>query len=566
MPGKEVAVTQRGGETYNYNTVYVTHDDGDAIGYVDHGDIANEMLHQLDLPYPHAHNLDTFLLAHFVCNVGKADRAQSGNVAGCLAAAVEAVSGEDSGIFSAGPDQHENVWDLDAVGALLLPEGGVLTAQSKVLLDQKYGNQARYANVTSNQGTHVLTRDHMRKLREKRLGNIRTDLSIFSGVGRVVFFITPKEDAQLSWPYDHRGITLTTQYEMEDAGKLPFIPGAVLVGANRYGEYYFSPADKDPYATCRVPISGRHQRKLVRRYRELGLDSLATRVDSYSDLTVEALREAIEAESEYLMTDKYIGSIYNPEKMRLDDFKDFVIGGRAQLQCTGAHNFLRLSLEVAFGRGCCGSVSGHLFSGPASRITEEKHIQTTFAHKGYTYILDATPSSNEYLAPSARSRSDHNAGAQASFTPDYVDVGVHKLSSVQVEAISATTVEEVKEPTAAEKLGAVAVGLNKQLCVYFDVPNVDVLYERLHKLPEDDPIRRTLKEILRAADNGVVASLEILEEVKRYVDRYTQNDKATLDRYGLRQYDADLTRMLFAALGKTVYIGRQQQAAQADAD
>lgn len=322
----------------------------------------------------------------------------------------------------------------------------------------------------------------------------------------------------------------------------PRIPGYLLIGFDpqRNAFHYEKDGQGDPYVRCDVPLPDETRQALIKIYRELGLVKLAERLATERVMTVSELVTAIKASSHYHIPDElYETASWHKDGRRavsteskyihsLTDFSESVVDGRLRVQCTGAARFVRGSLDLLFGAGKAGTVSGHTIDANDDRINAATHAQTVFNHAGRQYILDATPSGQ------VRSR----IGFRSSFRRGDISGNAPRTPSIvqavrQVATNLATFPEQI-EPSREEQLASLTASLIEQFKVYFDSPNKDSLYTKLVSLPSHDPARRTM-EMLVQYGNGSLDDAEIAKRIN-YISDCSYADQETLKQLGIGHY------------------------------
>ncbi|HEX3568333.1 MAG TPA: hypothetical protein VHT70_01495 [Candidatus Saccharimonadales bacterium] len=318
-------------------------------------------------------------------------------------------------------------------------------------------------------------------------------------------------------------------YDREFDTADPVIPGYTLVS---HDDLYFGfkRDATDPYAPVNVPLPEDKRLSLAKEFRDIGLETLATRVES-QPLTVEELRANIQQSSYYPKpewddvgaTKKYPHSIAND---KLERFERVVINNELHVQCTGAANFLRLSLDHIFGPGSANITSGVAIDSK-TYITAARHRQTTFVHNGLSYILDATSGaaslpSNTREAPEARTTQDAPPAAPKGPIVSYQDVAHSQQENLQMARRS----------------------LESQLSNALQTPDAQALYSHVAALPEaTDPVRRTLGLAMRATNGGTISKAEAIALVE-FLDVYKKRAPEELRSFGLPEYSPQMLDML----------------------
>jgi hypothetical protein len=314
----------------------------------------------------------------------------------------------------------------------------------------------------------------------------------------------------------------------------PSIPGFTLVARNDLeGRYEFTRNDTDPYASPEVPISTQQAQELADTYRAIGLNQLAFRMSQNTELTVADLAEYITIYSTYPLpqetrySEQYPRSHSTPD---LESFRDFVDDGRLAVQCTGAKNFMKLSLQQLFGVESASSIAGRAIG--TGDITELQHGQTTFTHNGESYIIDTTPPSRAGMGTLPNPPSD------APLRPPRPTAHEQLQRTPRQQEISA---EIPRDPSA--QLHAARASLETQLGAAMGIRGQQALYEAVAKLqPNVDPVRRTTEMAIQAAEGA--ATREAAESLVTYLQNYRQQPRETLRAQGYPVYEPRLLDLL----------------------
>ncbi|HEX3568335.1 MAG TPA: hypothetical protein VHT70_01505 [Candidatus Saccharimonadales bacterium] len=353
------------------------------------------------------------------------------------------------------------------------------------------------------------------------------------GVASARIIQTREKDTGLPAPTGQGDLQLTLhdkQFTYAD----PAIPGYTLVGRSG-NAYEFTRDATDPYVAAYIPISDNARQTLAQEYKNIGLRKLAAQVTNGPTFTVEQLRSAIQAQSHYPLpteaelasgTGMYSNKIYC---IGLSDFESFVANGKLHVQCTGASQFLKSSLQTAFDYRNVGVANGLSIDPSTTNISAAGHQQTTFYHNGKMYILDATPG----VATTPRS-------GEAPNVPNNL---------VQQVPAQVASMRSLNKPprTTTEELRAIRSNFERHLRIALKAPDTQTLYERVAKLPETtDPVRRTLSVTMRASSGGAVTKAEA-DALVDFLDRYKQFSAADLRSSGLPVYERQLLDLLSAS-------------------
>lgn len=335
---------------------------------------------------------------------------------------------------------------------------------------------------------------------------------------------------------------------------MPLIPGYITVGHNAsFGETFaFIPdTEHDPYQTSGAPLG--NLKMLIQSYRSLGLESLATVLESGQIQTVDDLAQAIAQESVYSFGWEYIS-----KPQSIDEFAPLVKDGRLNVQCNGAANFLRLSLNQ-FGRYAnTSTTSGYVLPANSSRIDGARHQQTIVTHQGKPYIIDATPS----LPPEEGYGSENGAAngntfrQTASVSPKPAEPAKPKLDRTPVPEATYETpafdMEEVVKEHREKNLAGLRQSLEAQLQIVLQQPNQDTLYKFVSNLPQHDPIRRTLSTAIQASQPSTTTDDAV--KLVDYLQAVANATPQTLRKLRLTKYDPALFAQLQAVAERLVAI------------
>ncbi len=329
--------------------------------------------------------------------------------------------------------------------------------------------------------------------------------------------------------------------EFEDAQ--PYIPGYRLAGRTESTYGFVRDEKGDPYASADVTLTPGQGHMLARRYTDAGLLELAQAIQQSPALTVQGLTSLIANRSIYptpqearLATPPL--SPYVSTK-KLGNFQQLVRSGRLYVQCTGAAQLLRLSLEEIFGKGSAAVTEGYKLS-RRTISTSSSHEQTVFTHKGQTYLLDATPSSssgvthNDYLFSSRHMRFGRRSSMPLNLMRTIrIDPGILEL---------ADSIELRQSDLHEQKMLSLRQSFDTQLASLLQVPDRDAAYDMINKLSEHDPFSRTLHAVLRASYNE--ATREDIEQLGQYLRSYDQADESLRSQMNLPSYDTPTIRLL----------------------
>ncbi len=366
---------------------------------------------------------------------------------------------------------------------------------------------------------------------------------------------------------------LTIQLLPADIKQEPFIPGYRLVSRNN-DQFGFQKEEADPYAsTSHIIIPQDKRDALVETYKKLGLNQLAAALPAV--LGVETLTQSIAAHSDYPMPTSVGPTSYSdlPERRydelpssfianSLDAFAALVRGGRLQLQCTGAAHFLKLSLQEVFGVQSATTTGGIVLEKSNPVITRIEHEQTAFSHEGRTYILDATPSTQDgSLSPNSLHSTQYieEQGLLRSWiarlrprkateiieSPLSAKLDDFQKKSEELEQQASTQTSSPYEKTEAERQQALKNtrrSLETHLGVILNIRQREELLRRLVQLPEADPIRRTLMTVSQASVGR--ANLSDVVELQKYIETYREAPEALRQKARVATYNPELVSLL----------------------
>ena len=356
--------------------------------------------------------------------------------------------------------------------------------------------------------------------------------------GRLVTMHTPKEPV----PHHHDSpdilIEILTDRNYDEA---PLIPGYKLVSRPSYNTYGFT-VDKegDPYSGCNAIVNAAARKKLAESYRSIGLTELADLVQNHSRMTVSELAGLIRINSEYYLPKEV--STYGSKRddlpndfystRELGDFKALVKDGHLRAQCDGFAKFMEKSLDLAFGQGSAGCVSGYVIGSQGGRISGVKHAQTIFTHKGKQYILDATPPSDIDM-----SRPEFIEGAD--YEKRRVGAYAVKLTgSKDIIKVEDAGVRRVSPETYEELLARTDHLLTEKLKVFFNTNTDEQLFKVLIGLPRSDPIRRAFELVVQLRSGRADPSQ--LESILNYVRDISNSDIETRRAMKIDQYNPSM--------------------------
>lgn len=461
-----------------------------------------------------------------------------------------------SEIFYCSEEEVEFFYKHDILNLLRNPQAPRVSADI-FKLDELAVNRFRWHHNTFNEYTHFSTRSEYMRNAWNTFGRIeKYGPANFRVPGRLITMHIPSADIPSHFDSPDIIVDVLSQHRYDE---VPLIPGYRLVSNPSYHKYGFV-VDKegDPYRECGVIVNAAVRKKLAQSYRAIGLDELADSVQSHTRMTVSQLVEHIRNNSEYLLPEEV--STYASTRdglpkdsyrtLEITDFKDLVQNRRLSAQCEGFAVFTKKSLELAFGNGSAGCVSGHTIGSQGGRISAIKHAQTIFTHKGKQYILDATPPSNVDM-----SRPEPIEGS--AYTKKRVGASAIKLSgSRHIHNSDAASVSKLAPETYEELLAKTDLLLTEKLKVFFHTDTDEELFKILVKLPRSDPIRRTFELVVRLGSGRADPSQ--LEELLKYVRDLSNADHATRRAIGLAQYNPPLLDDLESTLNHLWWKARNE--------
>lgn len=389
----------------------------------------------------------------------------------------------------------------------------------------------------------LATKQELRGLKDYIIGHVEAyGPDNFRGPGRLIM----AESSGREIPLTYEG-TPDIRLQLPRwtiSGDAPFIPGYQLVSWPHYNTYEFivDPAG-DPYSRCDVAIDSARLDELIGAYEKLGLADLAEGLRAASTVTVHQLSELIAQTSIYHLPDEVVHNSYesfNAASRNTDELSDFeacVKDGVLYVQCTGASQFLKLSLEMAFGDYSAHTVGGLVLWSDTPTINAAGHEQTIFNHDGRRYILDATPSAADTteddpvgVLPLAGYHAQHYAQVIERSAPDTLPAELQVGRKV------------VQEVTWEEQVAELHGSLQQQLQAYFEAGNQRELYEKLLQLPSFDPARRTM-ELYVQYQNGTL-SPEAVTARAAYIDACAAAETTVKQQYRMDHYPQSLLTSL----------------------
>jgi hypothetical protein len=334
-------------------------------------------------------------------------------------------------------------------------------------------------------------------------------------------------------------LVLTDQF-----GSTPYfsIPGYDLVAVDRTAysyQYKRNMESHDPYGP--LPYVAVDKQTAINFLNAYGFTA-AGEAFAKAEPTVAALVEAIKGTSDYSFTQLPVVENWElPRISRLIPTKT----GRAQLQCTGAQVLLKDVLSEMFGPEAVNGLNGYMLEAGNGTMSKAGHAQVLFTYDGKSYILDATPGSEEIVVPGQRTvqrerlrdkllrRRDKNAALA------FVDVAPLDLedSAEAVQPVHAS----VQESRPVINQESVREELTATLQRYFKQPTSQKLFGELLKLSQDDPVRRTMSATMRDVTQDELQSLQT------YLQNYASKPEVA-KRHNLQVYGPALMQTLSQAV------------------
>lgn len=346
------------------------------------------------------------------------------------------------------------------------------------------------------------------------------------------------------------------------------VPGYDQVAFSKGLAARFTRSEHDPYQPSGIEVPTDRLAELLVDYEVLGLDGLVRDIKDTPNITVDQLAEAIRAHSDYTYDHNY-----SMQGWKIDsalDYSPIVVDGRLQLQCSGAASFFGTTLDTLFGKGSSQAIRGYVIPAADNRISWVSHAQTVLSYQGKSYIFDTTPPDalDRYETISGYARtlpaeaplrrgwlrrfSRDRQKSPAPMTASSVEQEVSSLPDEDPVAKPALVeIEYVDEAEAAEEQAAVRVqtakeALEMQLCGLLGVTNVDQMYKLLVELPQDDPLRRTMRLVATAARGE--GDMEEVERTLAFVENYPEKGSPILKRHNLKAYDSTALSLAKRAL------------------
>lgn len=335
-----------------------------------------------------------------------------------------------------------------------------------------------------------------------------------------------------------------------DPYAVPFIPGYQLVSISPFYDRYGFRVDPegDPYQECKVVINKARKETLANSYRSVGLVELAQHLEATPKLTVSQLTEFIRSASTYNApihtTGGMSGDHFTSNFTRVDYFSDFskiVRDGKLFVQCTGVANFLKHSLQIAFGPNCAALIGGKVIKSSSETISNTGHAQTVFVHNNRQYILDSTP------AYSLSNGSDEPIGTDTEHYRNRRAPLAPKLALADHDQKTATALPKSGK-TLDERVSDLITSLVERAKVAFNLPDEEKLFKALVELPQSDPARMTF-ELLLQFQRGK-HDLEDINRKSDYIEHCSEASQDSRDRLGFGQYSVGFLDQLRSTVWK----------------
>lgn len=373
----------------------------------------------------------------------------------------------------------------------------------------------------------VLSRKEYRDKSKETLGYVRKRSGHERGA-RIFTYV--KADQELP-PASKSEADLMLELLPDADGLIPSVLGYQITGhtpeTNLFSFQY--DAEADPYTPCKVRIPTESKIKLAEEYANIGLNELAALVGQNTDLTVSQLAAYIAETNNYYLERK--GKVdFTPSA--LYGYKNQVGGGRLSMQCRGFSNFLKLSLDSAFGPGYAGFVGGHTISKGNNRISGLGHQQTTFIDPETQeyYIVDATPTSPS-LRDLFRSESREHYELSRPILPSTAPKVVEIAKVVFDRKRTIVDQEQVKSNLLKYNKNNLVMRLRMIYGSHGQPLDEHALFETISRLRTDDIVFRTLSTVVLSATQESSS-----QDASRTL-RYLQAIRACDDERILRQVD-----------------------------
>ncbi|MES2631214.1 MAG: hypothetical protein V4611_04620 [Patescibacteria group bacterium] len=354
------------------------------------------------------------------------------------------------------------------------------------------------------------------------------------------------------------GLDVTSDFDMKitinDSSSItiPDLYGYDLVGKDGNAYLFRRTTDSDPYDDCTVQIDDDKRLGLANIFAEAGLAAIADDIRLSKYLTVSDLTDILKSGSQYVYDEGYARHS-DSDISTIDDISMLEHDGILQLQCTGAAQVLRVSLNYIFGEGSSSVRSGFVVNPGRASVNAVGHMQTAFSHQGSFYILDSTPigtgSSHHNYAHSA-ARYFNTARGYEPLHRDPVLMSAPIGSETQLrqafespQDVLAEAEEVDRNKIRNEAISEIHDTMNTLLAIIFSSRNNNELYKKLVELPEHDAARRSLSLVKQAKRNEAL-DIDLFTSTNDYLQKLIDAPQAKRAVVGADIYDENTLSQL----------------------
>ncbi len=392
-----------------------------------------------------------------------------------------------------------------------------------------------------------VSKENMLKAKQIRVGEIAATRSERDGKTRLIQ--TQPRIARL--PRATRSGIVFETTDKFPKGQDPYIPGYTLVGRDeKERRYSFEKGTGDPYVACRVKIPADKRDELIEHYQALGLYDLAQSLGALKVATVSNLTDLIRNNSTYIVPTE---EVKIDDVGNLDVFSQWVQNGMLQTQCTGSAHFLRLSLDIAFGKGSAGVTAGFSFNGSGT-VDALGHAQTVFRDGDYLYIQDATPGYNGSESEVRHVSGLSRFGTLPSRRRQIGNRAMRRTISNGVPSLPAPhNLAEAEKEIPSELPLPERIAIHRRIFeqtmqTVFRSRDTEQLYKVLITMPSHDPSRRAMELFAQATSQEFIDPVAI-DGYLRFVESIARAPAEVLKELKLENYKPDLINMLKTNVG-----------------